>query len=63
MSSYRVEVTPNEDRPGVQVWIVREDDDECVSLECAEGEGEFSDGSRIPAWMLFKAREISNRIN
>ena len=62
MSEYRIETSPNEDRPGAQVWICR-DDGEYVSLAVAEDWGEFDDGSKIPARIVRKARDLADEID
>jgi hypothetical protein len=62
MSYYTIETCPNEDRPGTQVWI-RRDDGELVSLAVAEDWGEFDDGSPVPDSVVHRARELADRID
>ena len=42
-----LESEPNEDRPGVNVYLVHKSGD-CASLACADNEGETSDGRKVP---------------
>ena len=62
MSFYTIETSPNEDRPGVQVWISR-DDGQSISLAVAEDFGEFEDGSPVPDRIVQKARDVADSVD
>lgn len=51
---WTIEVEPNEDRPGVNIYLVHSSGD-CASLACADNEGETADGLRVPQIVIAKA--------
>ena len=59
---YKIEVTECEDREGVEVFIIDTINDDMVSLICAENEGEFSNGRKVPQGVINRARKIADRV-
>jgi hypothetical protein len=53
---WTLEAEPNEDRPGMNVYLVHFSGD-IASLACAENEGETADGRHVPAQIIKYAYE------
>lgn len=49
--NWTLECEPNEDRPGVNVYIVHRSGD-TASLACADNEGMTSDGRKVPQYVI-----------